>query len=273
VPITFTAATAGCPVPEFQFSVRPPGGSWSVQQAYGSSATFAWAGGTVAGLYGIKVDARSQGSAAAYDSSTSVTYSITPSPGCSGAGGVTPSPTSAGTGAHVTFTASAPSGCPSPEYRFWVLAPGSASWTMVRDYSTSNTYDWPGSSIAGRWTVEVDFRGLGETTAYDVTNNALYTLVACSAAAISADQTSPKAPGTTIVFTGGATCLGTPEYRFWVQAPGGPWKVVRDYAADATFSWDTAGLTPGTYNVEVDVRDQGSSAPYETVAPMSFVLS
>ena len=267
VPISFTATTGVCSSPQYQFWVRPPGGAWSVAQPYSSNGTFAWGGGTLAGTYGIEVDVRNQGSVAAYDATRWISYSITPSPACSSAGGVFASPNPAGTGSPVTFTATAPGGCPTPEYRFWVRNP-SGVWTMVRDYSTFNTYTWPGAGVAGDWRVEVDFRGLGETTAYDVTNANDVTLAGCTLATLSANPASSTARGTTVVFTGSATCLGTPQYRFWVKAPGGSWTIVQDYSPSPTLTWSTT--TPGTYSIEVDVRDSGGTAPYETVANLTF---
>jgi len=274
VPVTFTASAGACASPEYRFQVRPPGGVWAIAQNYTGSATFAWGGGTRAGTYGIEVDVRNQGSAVAYDASTWMSYVINPSPACTGAGGVTATPSTAGTGSPVTLTATpAPAGCPTPEYRFWVLPPSGGAWIMVRDYSTSNTYAWPGGGVPGSWRVEVDFRGLGETTAYDVTNATDVTLVACMSATLTADHTSGQARGTTIVFTGAASCMGTPQYRFWIKAPGGAWRIVQDYSPSATFSWSTTGLAAGSYQVEVDIRNQGASASYETVANTTFTLS
>ena len=75
------------------------------------------------------------------------------------------------------------------------------------------------------------------------------------------------------MLTGGASGLGTPEYRFWVRAPGGAWRIARDYSASATFSWDTTGLAAGMYAVEVDVRNQGAASSYETTALTPFSVS
>src|SRR5439155_739538 len=39
---TFTASSATCANPRYRFWVRPPGGTWTVQQAYGPANTFTW---------------------------------------------------------------------------------------------------------------------------------------------------------------------------------------------------------------------------------------
>jgi len=53
-----------------------------------------------------------------------------------------------------------------------------------------------------------------------------------------------------------------------VRTPGGSWRIVRDYSTASTFGWTPA--TAGTYSLEVDVRDQGATAGYETVANISY---
>jgi hypothetical protein len=114
---------------------------------------------------------------------------------------------------------------------------------------------------------------LGSSSAYDAVANATYVVAACSVAGLTANPASPQAHGTQILLTGTATCLGTPEYRFWIRAPGGSWSIVQDFAPGATFTWTTTGLAAGTYQLEVDVRNHGAAATYETVASIPFVLS
>jgi len=269
--ISFTGATSLCANPEYRFWLRPPGGSWAIVQDYSPSSIYAWSGGTVAGTWGVEVDVRSHGSSAVYDSVANLSFAITALPPCTGAlmSGNPASPT--GTGVAVTFTGAA-TGCSAAQYRFWEFDPGSR-WSMVRDYSTANTYQWRGGGVPGTYRFEVDVRSLGSTAVYDVVYNTTYTISGCTGATISADQVSPQPAGTTIVFTGSATCLGTPQYRFWVSAPGGPWTIVQDYSPSATFSWTTSGKPRGTYRIEVDVRDVGASNVYETVANTTFALS
>lgn len=267
--VTFTGAATGCPTPQFRFWVRPPGGSWAVQQDYGA-ATFKWStAGLAIGTYQFEVDARNQGSVVSYDAARGAFFALT-SPPCATAG-LTANPASpGGTGTAVVLTGAA-TGCPAPEYRFWVRPPGGA-WSIVRDYNTTPTFSWPGGAAGGDYALEVDVRAHGSTVSYDAVKDITYTVSPCAAAQLSADHTSPQPIGTTVVFTGSATCLGTPQYRFWLQPPGGRWTIVQDYGSGATFSWNTTGLAAGTYRVEVDVRDTGASATYETVAWFSFTI-
>ena len=93
----------------------------------------------------------------------------------------------------------------------------------------------------------------------------------CSAATLAAGASSPLAPGPVVPLTAGATCPGTPTYRFLVGA-GGTWTVAQAYSTSSTFNWSTAGLATGGYQLEVDVRNQGSTAGYEAWSSMSFTL-
>lgn len=267
--VTFTGGTSGCPSPQYRFWVRPPGGSYTVQQDYSATATFAWStAGLAAGTYAFEVDVRNQGSAVAYDSARGAFFAIT-SPPCTAATLTASTGPPAGTATSVTFTGAA-SSCPAPQFRFWVRAPG-AGWTIVRDFAASPTYAWPGGGAAGTYLIEVDARALGSSVSYDVVANTTYAVTGCATAALTEAPTAPQVHGTPVVLTGAAACLGTPEYRFWVRAPGGSWTIVQDYSSMKTFTWTPA--TAGTYQLEVDVRNQGASATYETVANDSFVVT
>jgi hypothetical protein len=269
--VTVSAVTSVCPTPQYRFWVLPPGGRWTVAQDYGSSSTFSWnTSGLAFGAYQIEADVRGQGSAVSYDAVNSLSYSLT-SPACASPTLTASAGPPGGTGTPVTFTASA-AACPAPQYRFWVQSPG-GPWVVARDYATSPTFVWSGGANPGPYGIEVDVRALGSSVSYEAVKGLTYSVVACSGASLSADHTSPQAAGTTVVFTGAASCLGTPQYRFWLQKPGGAWTVVQVYGASATFSWNTAGLAPGIYHLEVDVRNQGTSVSYETVSNVTFSVS
>src|SRR5260370_26788968 len=51
-------------------------------------------------------------------------------------------------GTAVTFTGVA-SGCGStPLYQFWILPPGSSTWTIAQAYSSSATFNWTTTGLA-----------------------------------------------------------------------------------------------------------------------------
>jgi len=264
-------ATATCPgTPDYRFWVGRNGG-WTIVQDYSSASTFSWSTtGKLQGTYGLEVDVRDHGSTARFEALANLSFNLfsvlctTP--------GLTAAPASpGGTGAHVTLTATT-SGCPSPQYRFWISSP-SGVWSMVQDYSATNTYSWVSTGSAGTYRIEVDVRDASSSVVYDHVTDISYALTACTTAHLTTSVMSPQVHGAVVVLTGSATCAGTPEYRFWVRDATGHWKIVQDYSSSNTYSWDTTTLPPGTYGLEVDVRNQGSTAPYETVANLTFVVT
>ena len=268
--VVLTSTTATCPQPLWRFWIQPPGGSWAVVQDYSSTRTFTWnTTGKATGTYNLEVDVRDAGTTDSYDA---VTQLATMLGTCGGAKLTTDKSSPQPPGSSMLLTGSA--SCPgAAQYRFWTLAPG-GRWTVVQDYSTASTFTW---STAGKpngmYGLEVDVRDQGSTASYETVANLNFLVDACSAAKLSTDKPSPQVHGTTVTLTGSATCLGTPQYRFWVKAPGGSWTVVQDYGSSSSFSWNTTGKAAGAYGLEVDVRDQGSAASYETVANLTFNLT
>ncbi|MCM2264091.1 MAG: DUF4214 domain-containing protein [Desulfuromonadales bacterium] len=97
---------------------------------------------------------------------------------------------------------------------------------------------------------------------------------AAATVSLLADPIDLATIGTPVVLTaaaGGGS--GFYQYRFSVQAPGdAAATVVRDYATAATWTWDTAGLAEGIYQVSVDARNNGSTADAETSTTIQYTL-
>jgi hypothetical protein len=269
--VTFTAGATGCPNPNFEFWLQPPNGSWSIAQAYSSSATWTWnTSGLATGTYVLDAYARDASSTASYDAHLSpnptyvlqvlVTTCTSVSESASPASPQTP-------GTSVTFTASA-SGCPRPNYEFWLQPPG-GSWAIVQAYSTSATWTWNTTGLAtGTYTLDVYARDASSTAAYDahLSPNPTFLLgagPACTAVSDVASAAPPQQPGTTVTFTATATGCPSPTFEFWLQAPGGPWTITQAYSASASWTWNTTGLGPGTYLLDVYARQNGSTASFE----------
>jgi hypothetical protein len=173
--VTFTASAVGCPNPLYQFWILPPGGSWTIGQAYSTTATFNWnTTGLPAGAYHYTVWVRDSGSAGtstnslgSFDTySPSTAYTLTTTP-CTSVTEAAAPPSTATTSSTVTFTASA-SGCGHPLYQFWILVPGSSTWQIAQPYSTSATFTWNTIGLRGgtyRYTVWVrDASSAGTST-------------------------------------------------------------------------------------------------------------
>jgi outer membrane protein assembly factor BamB len=148
-PVAITGAATGCPNPRYAFFILYPGSqTWQAAQAYSPSATFNWnTTGQPAGTYNFSIwarDASSSGtfgnSLGTWDTYRAIQYTLTSTP-CTG---ITASSSPSGTataGTPVTITGSA-TGCPNPQYEFFILYPGSQTWQLAKAYSSSATFNW-----------------------------------------------------------------------------------------------------------------------------------
>jgi hypothetical protein len=278
--VTVTGAAAGCPQPSYEFWIQPPGGAWSVAQAYSTNANFVWK--TAArgpGVYHLSIWARDSSSRGTggtppntYDAFAGLPYTLT-MPSCATLSATATPATSASVGTPVSVTA-ATSGCPNPVYRFWLLSPGGA-WTSVQ-YSTSPTLNWSTTSrAAGTYRFSVWVRDGASPNAYDSFSAFDYTLTVqpCTANAASEVPASTTTSGTTVTVTGAATGCPNPQYEFWLRAPGSSWVLVQSYSGKATYTWVTAGLPTGSYRFSVWARDISSSSPYDTFDAFDYGLT
>jgi N-acetylmuramoyl-L-alanine amidase len=169
-------------------------------------------------------------------------------------------------------------GCPNPLYQFWVLAPGSSTWTVAHAYSSNASLSWNTTGlVAGTYHLSVWARdttssgvlcgGLGCYDAFFPGITYTLTTTPCASATSSAAPASPSGSGTTVTFTPIASGCPHPLYEFWILAPGGSWTIARPYSASAAFNWNTIGLAGGTYSYSVWARDSGSANSYEAFFP------
>jgi hypothetical protein len=271
--VTLTASgVVACTTPVYRFWAQPPGGSWGIVRDYAAGNTFSWNTTGLAGSYNLEADVKDASSAASYDSTSKIPYTLN---GCTGAGisEAPPSPHQPGGTVIVTGSASCPG---TATYRFWTRAPG-AAWMIAQDYSTSSTYNWPTTGLAlGDYGLEVDVRNQGATASYETTINTIYSLSVgtCGKPTLTANPTSPGATGATVTFSSTTSGCPNPLFRFWIQSGNGPWTIKQDYSTLATFSWTGTGLA-GPYNVEVDVRDaaEGTSVSYDAVNNIPYQVN
>jgi len=272
--ITFTAGgIGGSGSYEYMFWLKTIG-VWNIVQNYSATNTWTWnTNGVAAGSYDVLVYVRNSGSGAAYEALNSLTYVLLAS---SPATGATIAPDIASPqviGNNPTFTAGGVGGSGSYEYKFWLKTNG--VWAMVRDYSKTNTWTWNTSAtLAGTYGVQVQVRNAGSSAKYEAVKTMSYVLAPppVSGATLVPDKASPQTAGANVTFTaGGVGGSGNYEYKFWIKAAG-IWTVVQDYSTTNTYSWNTTGLTPGTYRAQVYVRNVGSTANYEAVLGMGYVV-
>src|SRR5439155_373298 len=130
--------SASCPgTATYRFWTRAPAAAWTIAQDYGTSNTYNWpTAGLALGDYGLEVDVRDQaeGTSVSYDAVNNIPYQLN---GCSAVslGAIPASPHYPSGSVTLTGTATCPG---TATYRFWTKSP-TGPWTMVQDYSTTNT--------------------------------------------------------------------------------------------------------------------------------------
>ncbi len=178
--VTLSGVAGGCPNPQYQFWIQPPGGAWAILQPYGSSSTAVWnTAGATTGTYLFDIWAKQLGSSASWEAHispnptdllqagspcTSSTLAFNPA-----------SPATAGTSIQLNANSS---GCPNPLYEFWVLAPGGA-WTILQGYSPSATATWNTPLTTGTYLFDVWVKQAGNAGDWEahIAPNPTYTLV------------------------------------------------------------------------------------------------
>jgi len=258
--ITFTGTALCAGTGTFRFWMQPPGGAFSVMQDYGAASTWTWdTTGQPLGDYTFQVDARNLGSTSVHDTWARMTLTLARCVTPTLTAGVSP-PQLPGTA--ITFTPAVT--CQgTPEYRF-LTKPAGGAWTIAQDYGIGATFKWDTTHVTyGDYNIGVHVRTTGTGVAYESFTSIPYTLTSCISPALTTDRASPQPTGTQVALTGAATCDGPAQYRFMVQAPGGPWTVVKDFATSTAYSW-LGGGPGGAYNLELDARS--AAAPASSMA-------
>ncbi len=270
--VTLTGVASGCTSPQYEFWIEPPGGAWTVLQAYSSNPTATWSsGGSATGTYLFDVWVRQAGSSAGWEAhiSPNPTYTLQAPVVCTAVTWNAPSPASPqAPGVQVSLGATA-SGCPNPVYEFWVLPPGGA-WAILQAYSTSSNVTWSTAGLAtGTYQFDAWVRQSGSSASWEahVSPNPTYTLqtgAPCTSVTWNAPSpASPQPPGTQVTLSGTAAGCPNPQYQFYILPPGGSWTILQTYGSSSSAVWNTGGAATGTYQFDIWVRQLGSTASYE----------
>jgi hypothetical protein len=178
-------------------------------------------------------------------------------------------------GAMIHFTATS-TGCTKPAYEYWVQYPD-GKWVMKRGFG-SGTWYWNTSGLPlGTYKIHVWANQAGNPTKRgEAIAEAIYKVALmpkCSTAGL-APATATQDAGTSVAFTASSTGCATPAYEYWVQYPDGKWHMKRGFSLDPVWTWNTAGLAPGTYHVNVWANQYGhSTAHYEQVGSSTITLT
>jgi hypothetical protein len=252
--------------------LRFSAGAWTVAQDYSPVATFSWqTASTDQGSFSLQAWVRSVDSAATYEAWIGTASSIS-APQPLRVTALTPSvapPVRAGT--PWMFTASTSGGTGPLLFKFLRYSVASSAWTMVQDYSPSNTYVWtPNGGETGKYAVQVWVKNAGSAAVYDAWFGTAYMDVVAAAVQVTLASSlpSPAPAGSVLTWTASASGgTGSLEYKFWrYSQAAGTWTMVQDYGAANTYSWMTTSGNTGTFALQVWVRSVGSTATWEAWA-------
>ena len=168
-------------------------------------------------------------------------------------------------GTSIKLTAKASGGNGTLQYKF-IVKDSKGNWSMIRDYSTSNTCTWnPGTSFVGNNTLCVDIKNfLGEVTRKELQYKINNKVLALTINSFTTDKVSPQVQGTSIKLTAKASGgNGTLQYRFRVGTANGNSSIIKDYSTSNISTWNAN--YPGTKILYVDVKDSKGTVQTKTL--------
>jgi len=176
-------------------------------------------------------------------------------------------------GSTVTLTASS-TGCPNPEYMFFLALPGSP-FRAVTGFGGA-TFAWNTTGARdGVWGIGVWVRQIGSGASHQAYYIGSYKILAnCIAAQLNASPASPQARGTVVTLQGFTTLCTHPRYRFFILTRNMThWSSFGAFSASSSVNWNTAGYAAGPWRLLVEARQLGSIHTYDTFAVITFYVS
>jgi hypothetical protein len=169
-PVKWTAMVTGGVAPlEYKFWVLRSGSGWVMARDYATSNSFTWTPATD-GSYAVQVWVRNAGSSATYDTWVGSPFFTIAGTGPARVVSINADRAfPAATGTSIVWTAIATGGTAGPlQYRFWRFNQATGVWSIVQDYSSSNTFSWtPAAGEAGTYAIQAWVRSAGSSATYE----------------------------------------------------------------------------------------------------------
>ncbi|HYE87262.1 MAG TPA: hypothetical protein VEA16_12965, partial [Vicinamibacterales bacterium] len=274
--ITWTATAAGGVSPQFKW-ILFDGSSWVTVREWSPATTFVWTPASPHQHYRMSVWARSGGSTEVYEATTEAYFAITgvvQIPRVSSVSLTTNVAPPQAPNTTITWTATANVG--PAQYKWWFF--DGAAWSMVRDWSSSNTFAWTPTSANANYRMSVWARGLGSSEYYEATTESYFAITAppaqstrVTSVTLSANRVAPQPINTTITWTAAPTG-GTGHLYKWWFFDGATWRMVRDWSSSNTFVWTPTTANPN-YRMSVWVKSGSNPADlYEASTESYFAI-
>ncbi|GEM_PF-2671097 len=250
--VTFIAgASGGNGGYQYRFLLQnPTTGNWNVLQDYSSASRFTWKANS-GGKKRIYVDVKDQAGNVKRSNPIAVTVSVVrPKVTVSG------SASKADTGNKIRFTAKLSGGSGTYQYRFLLKNPKTNKYTVLKDYSGTNTYVWTAGGEGTRH-VYVDVKDSGgvvtRSSPFGITVTKKIVIPPLKAQVTLSKSIAQK--GDNIRITAKASGgTGKYQYRFLLKNPKTNNVIVlRDYSSSAAYVWKVSG--EGARHIYVDVKD------------------
>ena len=257
---------------EYKFLLLNRGsGAWSILRDYATSNQVAWTPTSV-GSYAIQVWVRQVGSTALYEVWGGVESAVVSRGPLSVTALTSDAAQPAKTGNTITWTARARGGSAGPlQYQF-VRFSAKSGWTVVKPYSSSNTYSWtPSWTDDDQYAIQVWVKNAGSTAYFDAWAGTDLFEVQRAPLQLALGTLFPAPPGTPVTVTATvADPTAAFEYQFFVYSQStGTWSVGRSYSTSNTWTWTPAAV--GHYVIQVWARRVGSTAGYDAWAGTNYL--
>jgi N-acetylmuramoyl-L-alanine amidase len=230
------------------------GKTWSALTDYTTSNEYYWKP-TTTGNYKFSIHIKDHSSNKEYDDYGVIYYNIVAKAKINNVTLDKNSPQSLSS--IINITATGTSGI-EPQYKFWLF--DGDKWSVLKDYSTSNTYTWKPTS-PGEYKFSIHIRDKYSSNQYDDYFAFKYVVVdSPDMTSVSTDISSPSKVNTDINITATAVDGTQKLYKFWVYN-GESWNVLQEYLPSNSYTWTPK--TSGNYKISVHVKDINSVNEYD----------
>ena len=267
---TAQASVAGGSV-EYQFWRFTQGSGWTMIQNWSPINSFTWI--VSEGTHAIQVWARRVGSTERLEDwrGTNLFTVVSTPARLTGLTANVTFPTAPAT--PVTWTATGTGGNGPLEYKFWLFNAGTASWSVLRDWASSNQVTWTPGANTGANAVQAWVRSAGFTGSYeDWRGTDFFNVTASTGLTLTANTPLNGRLATNLVpmtFTAQMAGPGAWEYRFWTFSTSTGWVAHGTWMATNQFQWFPPA---GTNALQVWARQAGSNAKYERWETTGFFV-
>lgn len=186
-------------------------------------------------------------------------------------------PSNAGTNVVLTAAGASCASGETPEYKFVFKRENTAdAYTTIRNYGATNTTTWNTTGLSGgKYQVIVYTRAQGSTSPFQHAGYLNYLINnVCTSGTLSTAPPSPQGIGTPITLTATGNCTGgaTAQFRYmYKRQDQTAYTEIAPYGTGPA-TWNTTGLSSGTYNLLVYIRAAGNASSSEGTAYANYNL-